>query len=49
MLVIDGPQTAWVMLAARVLIAIVFLVSGLHKGISGIGRRLPSFNTTIFH
>jgi putative oxidoreductase len=33
MLVIDDWEAAWLMLAARVCIAIVFLVSGLHKGI----------------
>lgn len=33
MLAIDGPQTALLMLAARIFIAVVFLVSGLHKGI----------------
>ena len=30
---IDPPTAAWVMLAARILIAFVFLVSGIHKAI----------------
>lgn len=33
MLAIDDRQAAWLMLAARIFIAIVFLVSGVHKGI----------------
>lgn len=33
MLAIDDPQAAWLMLAARVFVAVLFLVSGLHKGI----------------
>jgi putative oxidoreductase len=30
---IDPPTAAWVLLAARILIAFVFLVSGIHKAI----------------
>ena len=33
MLVIDDLLAAWLMLAARIAIAVVFLVSGIHKGI----------------
>ena len=33
MLLIDDPVAGWLMLVARVAIAVVFLVSGLHKGI----------------
>jgi putative oxidoreductase len=33
MLSFDDDFSAWLMLAARVLIAVVFLVSGLHKGL----------------
>ena len=33
MLSIDEQGTSWLMLAARVLIAVVFLVSGVHKGL----------------
>ena len=33
MLLIDDPVAGWLMLVARVAIAMVFLVSGVHKGI----------------
>ena len=33
MLLIDDGFAAWLMLVARITIAVVFLVSGIHKGI----------------